>query len=296
MAEDGQGPGLPEVKKITDVGEAVECLDSLAVSSEGSDDDTKNLNAADTPPSSKADEGLAIVPFGTPPPTEECPVCFIPLPRHLPGIRYKSCCGKEMCSACFRESERVLNVKNAKRAEKKLKPLSLLCPFCRASMAKSDEELVRRYEKRAKKGDRFAIYLLADYHRIGRYGLAKDLSKSVELLRRAADLGDVAVIGKLGAMYAFGFEGVSLDETRGREYLERAAKKGNTLALANLGALEERKGRAELALTYFRTAAAAGDDYMYAIDRLKKKFRAGKLSKDDLLKSMWAHHTTRMRT
>ena len=73
MAEDGQGPGLPEVEKIGDVGEVIVGVDSLAVSSEGSDDDTKNPNAADTPPTSKKDEGLVIVPFGTPPPTEECP-------------------------------------------------------------------------------------------------------------------------------------------------------------------------------------------------------------------------------
>ena len=172
MAEDGQGPGLPEVAKITDVGEVIVGVDSLAVASEGSDDDTENPNAADSPPSSKADEGLAIVPFGTPPPPEECPLCFIPVPRRHDDMVYMTCCGKMICCACCRESERVLGVKNAKRAEKKLKPLAWLCPFCRASMAKSDEELVRRYEKRAEKGDKNAIFLLADYHRIGRYGLA----------------------------------------------------------------------------------------------------------------------------
>ena len=137
------------------------------------------------------------------------------------------------------------------------------------------------------KDDINALFVLAYFCRHGRYGLVKDLRRSCALLRRAADLGDVAAIGELGRMYAFGVEGVSLDETRGREYLERAAKKGNTLALANLGALEERKGRTELALTYFRTAAAAGDDD--AMDRLKKYFRADRFSKDDLLKLMWAH-------
>ena len=129
MAEDGQGPGLPKVAEIEDVGEIVDGLDSLAVSSEGSDDDKNNPNAA----------GLAIVPFGPPPPTEDCPVCFIPLPRSMAHITYMVCCGKEMCSACFCESERVLNVKNAKRAEKKLKPFPWLCPFCRAPKQRSQE-------------------------------------------------------------------------------------------------------------------------------------------------------------
>ena len=295
MAEDGKGPGLSEVAKIGDVGEVIVGINSLAVASEGFDDDKKS-DDADTPPTSKTDEGLAIVPFGTPPPTEDCLVCFIPLPRSIAHITYMGCCGKATCSACFRESERVLDIKNAKRAEKKLKPFPWLCPFCRAPRPKSKEDLIRRYEKRAKKGDIYAISTLADLCKNGRYGLSKDVRKSYELVHRAADLGDADAIVALGRMYAFGVDGVSLDETKGREFLERAAKKGNTIALVHLGVLGERKGRPELALAYFRTAAAAGDDYMYAIDRLKKKFRAGKLSKDDLLKSMWAHHTTRMRT
>jgi len=312
MAEDGQGPGLPEAEKVNkDVGELISGLDSLAVSSEGFDADTlptkkdKKAKSFTVPVKSlgsitvggqsekkrkreEEDEGLAIVHFVPLLPTEDCPLCCIPLPRRPDQRIYVACCGQKFCGACFRETERVLEVANTKRAEKKLKPLPWQCPFCRAPRYKSDEYKIRCYEKRVEKDDINALFVLAYFCRHGRYGLVKDLRRSCALLRRAADLGDVAAIGELGRMYAFGVEGVSLDETRGREYLERAAKKGNTLALINLGALEERKGRTELALTYFRTAAAAGDDH--AIDRLKKKFRAGKLSKDDLLKSMWAHH------
>ena len=285
MAEDGQGPVLPEVAKIEDVVEVVDGLDSLAMSSEGSDDGKKS-DDADTPPS-KTDEGLAIVPFGPQPPTEDCPVCFIPLPRSVPEITYMSCCGKLFCTACFRESERILDIKNAKRAEKKLKPLSSLCPFCRTPAPTSDEDMIRRYEKRAEKGDKTAISSLAHYYRDGRYGLAKDLGKSYDLLYRAANLGRVAAIGELGRMYAFGLYGVSADETRGRNYLEKAAKKGDTLALVNLGSLEAKKGRTELALTYMRTAAEAGEDE--AVKCLWKSFRADKISKDDLEKSLRAH-------
>ena len=154
-------------------------------------------------------------------------------------------------------------------------------------MAKSDEEFVRRYEKRAEQDDCHAMYELAYFCRHGRYGLAKDLSKSVELFHRAADLGDADAIGELGRMYAFGVDGVSLDETKGREFLERAAKKGHTIALINLGALGERKGRPELGLTYLCAAAAAGADL--AVERLWKRFRAGEICKDDLEKSLRAY-------
>jgi len=88
-------------------------------------------------------------------------------------------------------------------------------------------------------------------------------------------------------MYAFGLYGVSKDEIKSREFLERAAKKGHALALVHFSELEETKGRADLALTYLCTAAAAGDDD--AVDQLWNCFRADKISKDDLLKSLWAH-------
>ena len=289
MAEDDQGPGAPEVAKAPErgVSELVGGLDSLAVSSEGAGDADKNPNAADTPPSNE-DEGLAIVPFGPPPPTEDCPVCFIPLPRGPSDIAHMSCCGKRICRACNCEIVRVLGVKNAKRAEKKLKPLECLCPFCREPvMAKSDDDMIRRYEKRVERGDSYAMHSLAGYYRDGRYGLAKDLRKSSDLVRRAADLGHVIAIAELGALYAFGAYGVSLDEIKGRELLEKAAKKGYGHALLYFASLEGSKGRNEFGLTYLRAAAAAGVDL--AVENLWNWFKAGTLSKDDLEESLRAH-------
>ena len=286
MAEDGQGPGLPEVAEAKEDGdELIGGLDSLAVAA-GVFDDDKKPGDADTP--SKTDEGPAIVPFVPPSPTEECPLCFIPLPRRNGHVTYMACCGKRVCAACFSESARVLGKTNAKRAEKKLKPFPWLCPFCRAPLPESDEDFVQRYKKRAKKGDSQGMFNLAAAYRDGLFGLAKDLRKAVELFHRAADLGQTDAICELGGMYAFGSYGVSLDEAKGREFLERAAKKGNTIALVYLALLEDSKGRADLAVAYLRTAAEAGEDE--AIRGLKKKFRAGKLSKDDLLQLLWAHH------
>ena len=278
MAEDGQGPGLPEVEKENkDVGELIGGLESLAVGSGGFD--------AYSPPTSKKDEGHVL--FVPPPPTEECPVCLIPLPRRNDQIVHQPCCGKMLCGACSYESERVLAKTNVKRAEKKLKRLSPLCPFCRTPAPTSDEEIVRRLKKRVQQGDSKAVHVLSSIYRDGDCGLAKDLRKFCELVHRAADLGDVIAIAELGGMYAAGVDGVSLDETKGRELLESAAKKGSTLALINLGALEARKGRAELGLEYLRAAAEAGDDD--AVKRLWKGFRVGGISKDYLETSLRAY-------
>ena len=95
MAEDGQGPGLPEVEKENkDVGELIGGLESLAVGSGGS-------TPTRQPPTSK--KGYVL--FVPQPPTEECPLCLIPLPRRDDHIVYQPCCGKMLCGACSCESD-----------------------------------------------------------------------------------------------------------------------------------------------------------------------------------------------
>ena len=39
--------------------------------------------------------------FKQPPRREDCPICFLRLPTLDTGRRYKSCCGKKICSGCF---------------------------------------------------------------------------------------------------------------------------------------------------------------------------------------------------
>jgi len=40
--------------------------------------------------------------FKQPPHNEDCPICFIPLPKlHTTGSKYYACCGKVVCSGCI---------------------------------------------------------------------------------------------------------------------------------------------------------------------------------------------------
>ena len=39
--------------------------------------------------------------FKQPPPKEDCPICFLLLPSLETGHRYKSCCGKTICTGCI---------------------------------------------------------------------------------------------------------------------------------------------------------------------------------------------------
>lgn len=67
--------------------------------------------------------------FAPLPPTEDCPICLVPLSRLKSGTLYHPCCGNIICLACYRENkESIIKQNNKKNAGKKL---ALTCPFCR---------------------------------------------------------------------------------------------------------------------------------------------------------------------
>ena len=58
------------------------------------------------------------------PPSEECPVCLVPLPLEREKTMYWACCGKLVCTACCAEHDRALTVTNRKREKKKKSSLA----------------------------------------------------------------------------------------------------------------------------------------------------------------------------
>ena len=88
--------------------------------------------------------------FKRPPPVfDDCPICFQRMPSLPTGSRYKSCCGKQICSGCSHAP--VYDNKGNKVIEE-------LCAFCRIPVPQSDEEVVERIKKRAELGDAIAIH------------------------------------------------------------------------------------------------------------------------------------------
>ena len=73
--------------------------------------------------------------FKQPPPKEDCPICYLPLPSLTSGFQYMLCCGKIICSGCCYAP--VYNSQGNKVNNKK-------CPFCRTRWPTSDEEDIRR--------------------------------------------------------------------------------------------------------------------------------------------------------
>lgn len=117
--------------------------------------------------------------------TEDCPICFIPLPLDRGQTFYLSCCGAMSCHAYIEESNRaILSTANAARAEEKvLQPPKETCPFCRSLMPQNsyDETDLARNESRVQKGDAEAMMVLAHQYRYGNGFLPKDECKALTL-------------------------------------------------------------------------------------------------------------------
>ena len=82
--------------------------------------------------------------FKKSPPAEDCPICMLLLPSLDTGSRYRSCCGKVICSGCIHAIEKRDGVG--------------LCPFCRTpGHTTTHEEGVEQYKKRIEVDDALAI-------------------------------------------------------------------------------------------------------------------------------------------
>ncbi|KAL7529955.1 hypothetical protein ACHAXR_006129, partial [Thalassiosira sp. AJA248-18] len=126
--------------------------------------------------------------FKAPPPTDECPICFFPLPLIEEETHYQSCCGKIICLGCaygdFHARER----------------RACICPFCRAPLESSPEEEIERLNKRIEVGDAEAMYTLGCNYSTGE-GVPQDFKKALELWHRAAKLGCAVSHYNIGRAY-----------------------------------------------------------------------------------------------
>ena len=166
----------------------------------------------------RAAELRDVVVFKDPPPKEECPICFLPMPNKLiscvslppatifsvpiynfanahEGLKktmdaYYPCCGKTICTGCehsFRESGNIGK-----------------CPFCNSNRDKTYEEDIENFMKRVEANDPDSICQLASYYFFGTGGLQQDHAKSMELYMRAGQLGCSDAHCTLGKLYRQG--------------------------------------------------------------------------------------------
>jgi TPR repeat protein len=240
--------------------------------------------------------------FKDPPPKEDCPICFIPMPSKLiccislppatiysvpiydfakanEGLAklvtetYYPCCGKYICGGCVDSFHKSGNIDN--------------CPFCKADgIRKTDLDRVEEVKKRVDVNDAGAIYMLGNSYRNGLIGLQQDYVKAMDLYTRAADLGCSKAHYNLGNIYDAGGE-----LKKAKFHYEAAAMAGRDGARNNLGTMEAQSGNMERAVKHFMIAASAGG--CDAMDNLLIAFNQGHgVSKDALNSTLIAYNNS----
>jgi hypothetical protein len=241
-----------------------------------------------------SDEAL----FKDPPPNDDCPICFLPMPRRLiccislpPATilsvpiydfaeankeladvdtnGYYPCCGKNICGGCVYSCWKSGNNK---------------CPFCNSDRSgKTDEEMVADMMKRVEANDAGATFSLGSYYHKGRGGLQQDHTKAMDLYVRAAELGLGKAHCNLGLLYHEGG-----DMKKAKFHLEAAAMAGHEVARYNLGVMECHCGNNERAVKHWTIAASAGD--YKAMHHLITSFKRGQLSRDAINLTLKAYN------
>jgi len=258
------------------------------------------------------------------PPTEECPVCLVPLPLQTGRVNYWPCCGMLVCQACIAETERALFMKNREREAKEEPPMDRSCAFCTVPAPYNNSEMIKRFEARVGKGDVKAMLvlaglysdgigehppsdakalellrkaadkgdlqamMLAGYYEDGELGIVRNEAKALELCHRAADLGPPDGLHRLGSIFLMGQLGVTQNKEKARTYWEDAAKKGDVDSRYNLGEVEAKSQRHDLAIRHFKLAATAG--CKDSMKEIWKYFPSDKLDKAELEATLRAHH------
>lgn len=208
--------------------------------------------------------------FKIPLPNEECPICFLPLPSMTSGKRFKSCCGKMICSGCIHAAGLIKE----------------LCPFCRARDCATPRGVELQVKKRAEKGDANAIFSQACGYEHGMYGLQQDQAKAIRLYHKAAELGCPSAYNNMANMYMTG-QGVERDTKKTKQYYEHAAMGGMAVARYSLGRLEGRAGNTKRALKHYMIGVKGGSEE--SLNEVKEFCMRGLATKEDYAQALQSY-------
>ena len=239
--------------------------------------------------------------FKYPPPKEDCPICFIPMPKKLiccislpdatissvpiydyaianEGLAneatdgYYPCCSKKICRGCVYSFDKT-------GSDDK-------CPFCNADRGgKTDDENNQEIMKRVAVNDPGAMCLLGNQYEHGLRGLQQDQAKAIDLYARAAELGYSKAHYQLGGIYR---EGGNLKKAK--FHWEAAAMAGHEEARNNVGVLEAHAGNMERAIKHWTIAASAGN--RQAMNTLRTRFEEGYGSRESIDTTLAAYNSS----
>jgi TPR repeat protein len=215
--------------------------------------------------------------FKEPPPRDDCPICFLPLPLQADEVTFESCCGKTVCNGCIHTM--------MQREEG-----DHLCPFCRTPEAKSDEENIKRLKKVVEAGNPYAFNVLGKCYDDGVRGVPQDRTKANELYLKAGELGCAQAYFHLGIAYLSG-RGVDIDMKKAKHYFELGAMNGDVEARHNLGVFEIRAGNDQRAKEHYIIAAGAGNKI--SLGTVKDGYRHGHVTKEEYANTLRAYQKSR---
>ena len=206
--------------------------------------------------------------FKEPPPTEDCPICQIPLPLDRRLTSFKSCCGKSVCMGCTHAwfKEEIMQGKDIDDTG--------TCAFCRVIDADTDGEMAKRVQLQVNKGNAHAHNVLARYYATGENGFPINRAKSMELSLKGGELGDPSSYYNLGNMY-----NQVGDIKKAMHYYGLAAIKGNLNARANLAKMEGYASNDERAYKHFLIAARGGD--VESLSKVRMGITRGFVTKEE---------------
>ncbi|EJK58156.1 hypothetical protein THAOC_21738, partial [Thalassiosira oceanica] len=150
-----------------------------------------------------------------------------------------------------------------------------------------DASILAMIQKRAHKKDAEAISFLGLKHYFGGLGLAKDVSRAIELWTVAAELVSLNAHAVLGRIYYTG-EGAEEDKPRGIHHWQQAAMKGHAESRHNLGRVEYENGNYELVVQHFMISAKMGHEESLHI--IKEMFKDGRATKAQYAEALLGYH------
>jgi len=210
--------------------------------------------------------------FKQPPPSDDCPICFIRLPSITLIQVYMACCGKIICRGCIHA------------ADERDKNSASLCPFCRTPPPTSIREAIERYKKRVELNDANAIYNMGGFYAYGYHGLPQNMAKALELWLRAAELGHSGSYFTIGEAYRRGL-GVDIDKEKAVHYYElAAAMSGGVYARHTLGKMEYEAGNIDRALKHLMIST--NDGHKKSLQGIKQFYSNGYATKEDYTEAL----------
>ncbi|KAL9186754.1 hypothetical protein ACHAXT_010474 [Thalassiosira profunda] len=219
--------------------------------------------------------------FRPPPPREECPICFLPLPLSDRRSMYRSCCGKTVCLGCCYAESMGRHLEGKSHAAP--------CPFCRSTNSSlPTSEIIGKLKQRVEANDAEACYQLGTHYFSGSLGLPQDENEAMNLWNEGIERGSVRCQYTVGITYLFGGDGIERNLDKAKYHFERAAMAGHADARFRLGALDMgQMGNGPRALKHFTIAAKAGhNDSLKAI---RECYSRGLVTKEEFAVALRTH-------